>query len=479
MKKFNILFPIWLFITALVSAQECTCETNFAWVKKTFEENDAGFQYAIDTKGMPAYVAHNALFAEKVSTLENFNDCADALYSWLTFFRDGHIGINRLNFEDPAPSQTFKPETKETWETLKVAIPKFEKYLNSKKEIDFEGIWETPPYKVGIKKVDTGYVGFITETTVENWKTGQVKFKFTGDEGVFYLRDKSAETFAGVKALGKNYLQLGRFTLKRVSPQYETEPKIATYFESISAENPFGKEISPTTFLLRIPSFDGSQKKVIDSVITANKETLLKTENLIIDLRNNGGGSDWSYQELLPFIYTNPVRIVGLEFLSTKLNNQRMIDLIENPDYGLDEESKKWAKTSYDTLEKHLGTFVNLDTTKVSIEKLDTIYPYPKQVGILINKGNGSTTEQFLLAAKQSKKVKLFGATTYGVLDISNMNYVPSPCGEFQLGYCLSKSYRIPEMAIDGKGIQPDYYLDDTIEPYNWIPFVEDILKGN
>jgi hypothetical protein len=27
--------------------QTCTCESNFEWVKKTFEENDAGFQHII------------------------------------------------------------------------------------------------------------------------------------------------------------------------------------------------------------------------------------------------------------------------------------------------------------------------------------------------------------------------------------------------------------------------------------------------
>jgi C-terminal processing protease CtpA/Prc len=110
-------------------------------------------------------------------------------------------------------------------------------------------------------------------------------------------------------------------------------------------------------------------------------------------------------------------------------------------------------------------------------EKLDEILPYPKNIGIIINNKNGSTAEQFLLAAKQSKKVKLFGTTTAGVLDISNMYFVESPCKEFKLGYSLSKSLRIPDMEIDGKGIQPDYYIDKSIPQYDWVNYVNEILN--
>ena len=334
-----------------------------------------------------------------------------------------------------------------------------------------------PPYKIGIKKIDSSYAGFIIETTAETWKPGEVKIKFNNNKGVFYLRDKSAEAITDIQSIGKIYLQLGRFSLKRLSPAFETDKSTDLFIKSMAADKPFIEELNKTTLVLRVPSFDGSQRKFIDSVILASKEKILSTENLIIDLRNNGGGSDFSYKEILPLIYTNPVRTVGTEMYSTKLNNQRMLEFISNPDFGLDEETKKWAKVSYDTLEKHLGEFINLDSVRVTVDKLDTVYPYPKNVGIIINNGNGSTTEQFLLAAKQSKKVKLFGTTTFGVLDISNMNFVKSPCNEFELGYSLSKSYRIPDMAIDSKGIQPDYYLDKEIKQYEWIDYVNKILN--
>jgi hypothetical protein len=469
MKKIVTLAAFLMF--NFLSAQNCNCKTNFEWVKKTFEENDAGYQYIIDSKGKKAYENHNQLFLQKIKDIKKTDECTQTLYEWLTFFRSGHIAIRKLD-NIPNTKQATKEQNSDNWETLNIDTTEFENYLSSKNETDFEGIWETSSYKIGIKKVGASYLGFIVESGNLSWKKGQIKIRIKENNGTFYLGDKSQEEFKNPNLLGKNYLELGRFTLKRLSPKFEIEKDIQDYFGLISSQKPFIEELNTTTLLFRIPSFDGSQRKMIDSLLSVNKEKILKTENIIIDLRGNGGGNDSSYKEIIPFLYTNPIREIGTELLSTKLNNQRMLDFINKPQYGFDEEEKKWANESYDKLQKQLGQFVNLDSTKVSVLKLDTIYPYPKNVGIIINNGNGSTTEQFLLAAKQSKKVKLFGTTTSGVLDISNMYFVKSPCDEFELGYSLSRSFRIPEMTIDSKGIQPDYYIDESIPKYKWIEYV-------
>ena len=126
-------------------------------------------------------------------------------------------------------------------------------------------------------------------------------------------------------------------------------------------------------------------------------------------------------------------------------------------------------------MEKNIGKFVSLSSA-ISIRRVDTIYKYPQNVGIIINDGCASTTEQFLLAAKQSKKVKLFGKKTSGALDVSNIYYADSPCEEFRLYYILTKSYRIPDMAIDDVGIQPDFFIDDEIPVYQWIDYVKTVL---
>ncbi|WP_313000324.1 S41 family peptidase [Chryseobacterium gleum] len=470
-----------IFISSSFSfAQNCNCESNYQWVKKTFEENDAGYQYVIDQKGAPAYQAHNNEFLNKIKNVKSDTECQQIIYDWLKFFRSGHFSISKID-NTSQQNPTAAVENIKT-EMVKVDLEKFKKEVLTKKDSDIEGIWETGPYTIGIKKFGDSYKGFIITSGAENWKPYELKLVIKADKntGTFYLRNKSAQEINNIRLIGKNYLGLGEFTLKRISPQFEKEESIETYFETIKAQKPFLKVLNKTTLLLRIPSFNGALKKDIDSVIAANQSKIESTENLIIDIRNNGGGSDSSFDKIIPYLYTNPIRSIRTQFYSTKLNNQRMLDLYENyQKYGIPEEEREYLKKAYDKLTRNLGKFVSLqdDGNIVGINKLDKISPYPKNVGIIINDGNGSTAEEFLLAAKQSKKVKLFGTTTAGVLDISNMYFINSPCNEFKLGYSLSKSFRIPEMAIDGKGIQPDYYIDRTIPDYQWIDYVNEVLN--
>lgn len=487
MKKIVIILCI--IAPMIIQAQNCDCESNFNWVKKTFEENDAGFTYALENKGVQSYEKHNEIFLEKVKSIENSTECTKVLYEWLTFFRSGHIVIKRIENEKTEQKDCNIIEQFKNWEREDVDLNKFEKYLNNKKVVDYEGIWETPPYKIAIKKQGNIYKGYIIEGDGIYWTQGQLKLKINANEkeitSTYYMKDHSMRVFENADLLGNNYLQMGFTTLKRISPQLELNKTIDRYFRLMSTPKPYFEQLNKNTTLLRIPTFSHTQKGLIDSIIVNNKEHIFAKENLIIDLRNNGGGSDASFQELIPLIYTNPIRTVSVEFLSTKLNNQRLLDWINNS--SVDEENKKWIKMLYDKLSKNIGEFVYLDTTvindtvhldtvAVDIQEMDTTYSYPKNVAIIINEGNSSTTEQFLLAAKQSRKVKLFGIHTFGSLDISNMNFVSSPCGEFQLGYCLSKSLRIPEMAIDDKGIPPDYYIDKSIPKYGWIDFVINVL---
>jgi len=489
MKKTSLII-LMIFISSINYAQNCNCSSNLKWLIETFEKNDAGFQYVIDQKGKNAYLAHNRISIEKASKIHNENECLELLNDWTEFFRKNHLQVY-LNDNLSATNDEKELTDKEIINLYKnspifeISKKEFEKYVeNIKDKSGFEGIWKSEPYTIGIikdtKNPNREFIGFILKSESPYWQKNQIKLEIIKNSNSkydmkYYMKGHAVRKIENIELIGNNYILADFIRLKRIKPILKTDPKTALFLRSTYTNKSFIEKLSNNTLLLRIPSFRPIMKKEIDNLLAKNNDLISKTENLIIDLRNNGGGSDASYEKIIPYLYTNPIRGLNVQYLSTELNNKRMIEFINDPDES--DEDKKWDKKSLEKLNKHIGKFVNLEDNIVSIDTLDTILPYPKNVGILINENCGSTTEQFLLEAKQSRKVKLFGTTTAGALDISNLNWVNSLSGKFTLKYGITKSYRIPEMQIDGKGILPDFYFDKTIKPYEWIKKTEEILN--
>lgn len=488
MKTKNLILILSLFFLPappFIYGQDCNCKSDFEWVKKTFEENDAGFLHILNMKGRDAYEIHNQIFQEKIDKITNPTECTKTIYEWLTFFRKGHIGIQRLKY--PENTNTQKEEEKEIIRDIKeVSIEDFTKYLDGKgDDPGYEGIWQMGTYKLAIKKEGNSWVGRVVETTAKDWFKGEKKLeiieKGKKSDAIYWDGSHNLDTVNNVKMWGKTMVRIPMYaTLKRTYPKMEMEEDVKSFMEILSNDNASIKNLSDNTLLLRISSFEISEKSHIDSIINANLEKILSTENLIIDVRYNGGGSDYSYESILPILYTSPIRNVGVEFLCTPLNIKMLKDVVTNPEFieMLGEEELKKFEGYYQKAQKHVGEFVNIfQDEDISYTTFDTIHPYPKRVGILINDVCGSTTEQFILDAKQSAKVKLFGISTSGSLDISNLNEATSPCGDFKLIYGLTKSLRIPGMMIDDIGIQPDYFLDEGIPEYKWIEYVKNTLE--
>jgi hypothetical protein len=457
-KSFFVIFALFA-IGVSITAQNCDCESSFLWVKKTFEENDAGFLYVIDKRGKQSYDIHNQLFESKIQLAKTDIECVQLLNEWLYFFRKGHIGVELIASNIPE-KQNEAIINYPNGERLDMDTIKFKEYLKLKQDFDFEGIWEDGVYTIGIKKIDNQFVGFIIDTQVKEWVKGQVKFKIYSDSVIYYMRDHSIKRLQKVQLASKNFLLFdGGFSFLRKYPKFND-----SFLHSHISRFPRFEEINSNTLYFQIPHFAADKKESIDRILMENKEKIVSTPNLIIDLRYNGGGSDDSWNNLLPLIYTNPIRQKSCYLLSTELNNQQL--------------NTYWGGAYTKELENNLGKFVLLFNQRYITTQFDTIYQYPKNIAVLVNEYCASSTEQFLLAAKQSKKVKIFGTVTTGALDFANMNTVESPCGNFKLYYAMSKDVDMEKYPIENIGVQPDFYLDDKIPEYQWIDYVQVILNN-
>lgn len=165
--------------------------------------------------------------------------------------------------------------------------------------------------------------------------------------------------------------------------------------------------VTSDIFYLKISSFRYENITPVKEVLEKNKKKIEQSKALIIDLRDNFGGTDDVYQPLLPYILTNPLRIMNVEFLSTPtlINGLR--------DYALQNVHKDSVNAIRDIDEglkeykENLGKFVLYNGQKVTIDTIPLNSKSPEQIIILANENVASAGENFLFSSRQSKKVKI------------------------------------------------------------------------
>jgi hypothetical protein len=206
---------------------------------------------------------------------------------------------------------------------------------------------------------------------------------------------------------------------------------------------------------LRVSSFERGYRAEIEALIAEHRPEIQARSELIIDVRGNGGGVDASYEPLAALVYTQPVPSPGVDVLATPANIAAWERILSD----LDGDDRAEIEELVARMRARPGHWVELvgDTT---IRHSDVLAA-PARVAVITDARCASSCEQFVLEARESAKVRLFGAPTAGVLDYSNVVTHPLPSGRL-LGLATTRSRRLPEQPIDGTGILPDVVLDPT-----------------
>lgn len=465
MKYIYILFFLLLY-TLDLNAQNCNCGNNFKYLVKKIEKNYVGFSDKVNATNKQRFQKFTDSL-QKIADQSNPYKCLSISREWLAFFKDKHInfGMDFGKLNPDSVKSFFADEEKTTW-----SESNFQNYLDKNKgKLDaIEGIWFSGIYKLGIVKDKANkslFIGFILKADGYRWDAQQIKFKIIktntsyrtnnfkgGDHSEqFPVLTKQNDTL-DFGIFGKWYKGMHKAEQDQTAKQVDYSPKF--------------KVANDTTSIFELPSFYSlNYIAQVDSLINANKVVLTKTKHLIIDLRNNSGGSVLIYQKLIPYIYTNTILQEGGSVLATE-ENIRDGYSTEYPQ--MSDSIKSVFRQNLNKLKAHKGELYNL--YPIDTIKLQTVLKNPARISFLVNKETGSAAELFLLEAKQSTKVKLYGTYSAGVVDYTETVQTSMPCPFYTLWYPACKSTRLPNFPLDNVGIKPDIEIPDTV--HDWIDFV-------
>ncbi|MCX6304005.1 MAG: S41 family peptidase [Bacteroidetes bacterium] len=472
----------------MVHAQQADCITDFNYLVNKMKTDYPGYHDKVTKNTEKELADLEVKLRAKITEVPD--SCGRCLRAYTSWFKDEHLFVSRIRKnKQPAPGQPVKPARQHI-------VPDRETIAElGRKSTTIEGIWVSFRGKIAVKKADGENKYYGTVIQYPGYEPGQVIFEFIPrEEHQFSAKNYPVyNNFEPVDCIASLHLDdrifeihgdNNRFVRQSASPVYD---KALLY--SYLAEYPNGVNIYPlaaslddSTYYLRVTGFEDD---LAENLVRPHWKEIMARPNLIIDIRHNGGGQDEYYQVLSSLVYTTPYESKGVEWLASEGNIRNFEEALKLGDIRNGEEGVKWINELLAVMKKNVGGFVIHPLMgKDVVVKEDTVYPFPKRVGIIIDEGNGSSAEQFILEAKESKKVVLFGNhNTAGVLDYSNRVNEELPSGKYEIYWPMTRSRRLPEHPIDNIGIAPDVMIPypETKQLYDrldeWVYFVKKYLE--
>ncbi|MFT4204265.1 MAG: S41 family peptidase [Chitinophagaceae bacterium] len=478
MKKIFLLSL--LFILTKSYGQNCNCNESLHYVENLIEKNSPSYiNDVIDLHKEKKYQQFkNGL--DKKSLQLNISDsfsCMSLISQYFSFFRDEHIQMNykdsfwgNLDFDDTLATKIF---FKKYPFVNNYTIP------NKVDNKSIVGYWQSEDGRNKFLIVpDTSavreYAGIVLNGDSLFWSKNQIMFEFTQKGNNEYrctrwVSSRQPRTYTA--QLNDSILVIARTHkfLRVKDANHEIPRQMLAYGGAFSF-----KELSPSTNYIRIPTFYESHD-IIDSIINVNKALIESKPNLIIDIRDNGGGSDDSYAPLLPYIY-NTKKVSSpytMSFYATKHNNEGFENAVRKNGYF-----KRDSTKFLDMFKEHRQNEGNFMQPHFSSIAIDTIFEYPKRVAIITNSGDASSAEGFVMVAKESSKVTTYGENTGGCFNYGNIIMTSVPCLPIVIGVPTSKVFFVhPEYKnLEDIGFKPDVSLIQY-KSDKWIDVVKEKME--
>ena len=291
---FLLLFLSSIITNAYSQNEDCTCMTDLTFLDTKIRKMPA---YKINKK---AYNTSYSKISKEVVSINSLFDCHSLLNRLLISLNDNHSRVYSIDpgatdevYSNPEKFNQFKKtELFNAYPQPNMDLDSLQTGLNSKAILDLEGIYKREKYMtIGVFKneVNNNYKAIILDSQSDIWQVGEIIYTLIpyGNDYLLSIGGSisSKRLIAYTERIENGFFNFMGFQKDITQTNYSSKtPSKSTYYR---------EELSDEIIYLKIGSFSSWYPTLSD----AEKfyETLdgnLNKNNLIVDLRNNGGGGD-------------------------------------------------------------------------------------------------------------------------------------------------------------------------------------------
>lgn len=452
-----------LSLTTVGYSQDCSCSKSFSTLRRKIENNYAGYFDKVNRKTKHTYDAMLYKLQKRADSLQVGKECRALLSDYIEFFKDGHLQLeNRYLPENVAVQLRELPS-----DDMHI-------YFNQLPlaDDDIRGIWKTESYELAIinSQISGDYDAVVLTSENESWKKGMVKMHLRKINPKYYqieYRLGNFEIFHTKGILTKNVLEiLSIGTFEKVTPKPPEVIDIKNYQSLFPDSDITFLFPNDSTAILFLGSFGNQYEAMVDSLMITHKKDLEQRPYWIIDISYNGGGGTGTYKSLIPYLFTNNIKRSGSYYRLSKDNIEMMEAFLQaNP--TLPAGVNSFFSNLITTGKKKAGSWY-FEPGKIFT--YSNVQPNPRHVGVLVSTKTASSGEIFVMDAKQSKKVTIFGTRTQGMVDYGDGFKHTIGCDSLTVSIPTRKSEYLKHFGYEKIGLSPDVKLpEDHFEPYLFI----------
>lgn len=469
-----------------VRSQSCCCTEAFSTLRKYLEESYAGYELKLSAYSKE-HTKLVSVLEKKMKDVPSFSvTCLRTLNEYIAFFEDGHLTLNAQLTGNIDSVNLFYAST----ERMSIPTDTFKNIINRQGNDPIVGVWKgldndpDTQFKIAIvpdKNKPGNFKGILIVSAYKYWKPSFIMMRISKEKDSYKISLYTSRGAIQYYNINLNREKNAFVTRTRIWAKEDAKgeyPDSSAFKHLILTQKNSFKELSAQTNYLRLRVL-ARNSDTLAKLIDDNIEKIISKEYLIIDIRDNSGGTASGFQKLQNYINDTLPTFAKLDYLTK--SSPAIITGYQKFYKSINWENEEGLKILKDSVGKIFDWHAEQDRRKKIKRDTTKQAQLPnkiKKIIVLQNRYVLSAAEMFVNMFSASPKVHFMGTHTGGVIDkVGIMTIYDNIHGLYELNMPVSIRIGAREQPIDPAGFPPDIYFNSGEK--DWIEQAQYLLENN